>query len=314
MTRSGERGIARWEAAVRLAPNELPFCFPLVAFLQSVSPFLESPTIPRSLVDVFSAVLDGEVGDLSGRSLFNVTELRLISEFHSDVLSVPTDQLIPALDYVKSNLLKGRPYRREDHTGVALELKKFLTSSADKEKQELFTQLEKQKRLVATAQDKRSEAEEDANHLRSKVKQLEQTVKTAEVREAGSARNQKFLRAALAIVGVGFASVCWWFDREIAQGIVNALRDTSAGSVPLALIIRTIGAVAFVGSLIPTLSRLPKTTYRPLGYTIIVAIAIGASDFVGLPSIKTTAAYLAVAAPIGSIILLALNGRSNRDQ
>ena len=94
-------------AAVQLAPGELPFCFPLVAFLQSVSPFLETPAARHSLVDVFSAVLDGEVADLSGSHLFDITELRLISELHTDVLSVPKEELVPAFDYVKSNLLKG---------------------------------------------------------------------------------------------------------------------------------------------------------------------------------------------------------------
>ena len=298
-------------AAVQLAPNERAFCFPLVAFLQSVSPFLESPSDRHSLVDVFSAVLEGEVGDLSGRSLFDMTELRLISELHADVLAVPTDQLIPALDYVKSNFLKGRPYRRQDHTSVALELKKFLTSSAHEKQQELFAQLEQHKQLFATEHSKRSDAEQDADRLRGEVERLQQEVDAAEAREAARARNQKILGTALAVLGVVFASVCWWFDVDISRRIVSVLPTLSAYAVPLALITRILGAFAFVSSLIPVLSRLPKAPYRQLAYTIVVAIATGASDLFGLPSIKAISAYLAVAAPIAVIILFALERRSN---
>ena len=300
-------------AAVQLAPNELPFCFPLVAFLQSVSPFLESPSARHSLVDIFSAVLEGEVGELSGRSLFDMTELRLISELHADVLSVPTDQLIPALDYVKHNLLKGRPYRQEDHTSVALEIKKFLTSSAHEKQQELFVQLEREKQLFATEHTKRAEAEQDAKRLRGEVERLTKEVGVAEARETARARHQKMLAAALALLGVVFASFCWWFDVVVALGIVDALPNIAADAVPLiALTIRMLGAFAFVSSVIPSLSRLPKRTHRQLGYTISVAIAFGAADLVGLPNIKAVSAYLAFAAPIGSIILFFVDRRPAR--
>ena len=298
-------------AAAQLAPTELPFCFPLVAFLQSVSPFVETPSARNTLVDVFSAVLEGQVGDLSGRSLFDMTELRVISELHADVLSVPTDQLLPALDYVKSNLLKGRPYRREDHTTVALELKKFLTSSAHEKQQALLAQLEQQRQHFTAELSKLSDAEQDAERLRGEVKRLKREVTAAEARDAASARNQKILCAALAVLGVVFASFCWWFDLEISQRIVSALPYDNVDTTAFAVITRIFGALAFVSSLIPALSRLPKGTYRQLGFTIVVAIAVGASDLFGLPSIKAISAYLAVGAPIGLIILFALEGRQS---
>ena len=301
-------------AAVQLAPSELPFCFPLVAFLQSVSPFIESPSDRQSLVDIFSAVLKGDVGDLSGRLLFDMTELRLISELHADVLSVPTDQLIPALDYVKSNLLKGRPYRREDHTSVALEIKKFLTASAHEKQQELFDQLERQKQLLATEHTKRSDAELDAERLRREIERLTQEVHAAEAREAARARNQKILAAALAFLGVVFGSVCWWFDADISRRIVNALPNGATDGLPLALTIRMLGAFAFVSSFIPSLSRLRKRAYRLLGYTIVVGIALAAADLLGLPDIKAASAYLALGAPIASIMLFLIERRPSRPE
>ena len=114
------------QAAIDLGGDQPPFFFPLAGFLQSVSPFLEAPEVQRSLVDLFSAVLDGEIGDLSGESLFNLSELKIISEFHTDVFSTPVEQLVPAFDHVKSNVLSGKLYQRDDHTKVALELKKWL--------------------------------------------------------------------------------------------------------------------------------------------------------------------------------------------
>ena len=118
------------QAAVALGGGQLPFYFPLSGFLQSVSPFLEAPATQRSLVDLFAAVLNGEIGDLAGESLFNLSELKIISEFHTDVISTPVEQLVPAFDYVKSNVLGGKPYQRDDHAKVALELKKFFRVSS----------------------------------------------------------------------------------------------------------------------------------------------------------------------------------------
>ena len=123
-----DRTLAR--AAVDLGERHLLFCLPLAGFLQSVSPFVEAQSAPGSLVELFSAVLEGEVGNLVGKSLFELSELRVISELHADVLSTPAEQLVPALDYVKKNFLSGQQYSQEDHINVSLELKKFLTSSA----------------------------------------------------------------------------------------------------------------------------------------------------------------------------------------
>ena len=294
-------------AAVELAPNDLPFCFPLAAFLQSVSPFLQTSADRHTLVDVFSAVLDGDVGDLTGRSLFDMTELRLISELHADVLSVPTDQLLPAFDYVKSNLLKGMPYRGENNRKVALELRKFLTSSAREKQEALLEEIARHRGLAADERDKRTGAERNAGRMRSEINRLNLEIKAADKRETVRARNHKFLSVGLAMLGVVVASVCWWFDLELAQRVMSILRINDVGDAPFSIGVRVFGAVAFVGSLIPALSFLPKGPYRHLGYTLAVATAIGASDFVGLPTVKAASAYLAVGAPIGLVIALALS-------
>ena len=93
-------------AAIDLDRDQTPFCFPLVGFVHSVSPFIENPDAQHKLVDLFSAVLKGEVGGLSGDKLFDLSELKLISELHTDVLQTPVEQLVPAFDYVKRTVSK----------------------------------------------------------------------------------------------------------------------------------------------------------------------------------------------------------------
>ena len=292
-------------AAVRLAPGELPFCFPMTAFLQSVSPFLETSAIRNTLVDVFSAVLDGEVGDLTGRPLFDMTELRLISDYHADVLSVPTEQLLPAFDYIKTNLLKGKPYRYDDNKKVALELKKFLVSSEHKKQETLLAEIEQQKTLAANERDKRTNAEQNMEHMGEKIAHLNAEKKA-------SARSHKLLSIGLAILGLIFANMCWRFDFELGQWAMNFLSINGVDTVPFSIAVRMLGATVFVSSLIPALSFVLKNQHRTLSYTVVVAIALGASDFVGLPTVKAASAYLAVAAPIGLGIALALGVPKDR--
>ena len=156
------------KAASDLRGDPLPFCFPISGFLHSVSPFLEAPDAQRSLVDLFSAVLDGEIGDLSGKSLFDLSELKILSEFHTDVLSTPVEELIPACDYVKNAVLGGKPLRRSDHTKVALELKKFLTSSAEEKQKVLQAEAMRQKQVAVDERAKRELANETQRTVRLK--------------------------------------------------------------------------------------------------------------------------------------------------
>ncbi len=283
------------KAAVKLAPGELPFCFPMTAFLQSVSPFLEAPTIRHTLVDIFSAVLDGEVGDLTGRSLFDVAELRLISELHADVLSIPEEQLLPAFDYLKGNLLKGRPYRRDENVDITLELRKFLTSSAHEKQEALLAEVEQHKALAVAERNKRTDTERDADSMRREIARLH-----------AEARIHRFLSGGLAILGLIVANVCWQLDFELGRWAMNFLSVNGVDATPFNIAIRASGAVVFVGSLIPALSFVLKGQYRIPSYTIVVATALGASDLVGLPMVKAASAYLAVATPIGVMIALAL--------
>ena len=330
-------------AAVDLGEDQLPFCFPLTGFLQSISPFLEAPEAQRSLVDLFSAVLDGEIGDLPGESLFDLAELKIISEFHTDVFSTPVEQLVPAFDYVKSNVLGGKPYQRDDHTKVALELKKFLTSSAEEKQKALQAEAIRQKNLAANERQKRALAEQNAKDNQAEVSRLrdevseasrqqdaaaderqkralaEQNAKDnqAEVsrlkaeakktgrRQAADAQREGRLRAGFAVLGALLTAGIWAFDLEIEATIQQFLSFGSNFDVLLRPGIRLVGAVVLVFSFFPAVIPL-KPTYRKGALTVIIAIAAGGSDLIGLTQVARISGYLAIGAPIAFALVIFL--------
>ena len=126
-------------AADRLAPNELPFCFHHLAFLQSLSPFVATPGEEYSFVDTFAALVNDQFKPMG--AVFDASELVVLAEFHEDVMATPSDQLMLALDFVKSRTLQGRPYTEREIPRVSLELKKFLTSSREEQIESLRSEL-----------------------------------------------------------------------------------------------------------------------------------------------------------------------------
>ena len=108
-----------------------PLCYSLIGFLQSVSPFLIAGQEEQQIADIFAALLEEQL--LPHEQLFNMKELVLLVEMHQDVIATPKENLISAVDYVKSTVLRGRTYRVEHHAEVALGLRSFLVSSGDEQ-------------------------------------------------------------------------------------------------------------------------------------------------------------------------------------
>ena len=311
------------QATADLGGGQLPFCFPVVGFLQSVSPFLEAPEAQRSLVDLFSAVLDGEIGDLSGESLFNLSELKIISEFHTDVFSTPEEQLVPAFDYIKNNVLGGKLYERDAHTKVSLELKKFLTSSMEEKQKTLQAEAIRQKNVADVerarrevveqdAKNKQAEdaaaiegAEQDAKEKQAEVSRLEEEVQKARRRQLTDARREGRLRAFLAVLGALLTAVIWAFDSELVATILRALSLGSSLDVLLRPGVRLVGAAVLVVSFFPAVRPL-KPTYRMGALTVIMAIAAGGSDLIGLALVASISGYLAIGAPIALALMIML--------
>ena len=329
------------QAAIDLGGDQPPFFFPLAGFLQSVSPFLEAPEVQRSLVDLFSAVLDGEIGDLSGESLFNLSELKIISEFHTDVFSTPVEQLVPAFDHVKSNVLSGKLYQRDDHTKVALELKKFLAASGEAKQKALQAEAirltnvvaaERAKRedaeedtkkqqaevsrlraevaeairltnVAAAERAKREDAEEDAKKQQAEVSRLRAEVQKAGKRQVSDARREGRLRAGFAVLGALLTAGVWAFDSELAAATLRALGLGTSFDVLLRPGVRLMGAAILVGSFFPAVRSL-KPTYRIGALSVIMASAAGGLNLLGSAVVASISGYLAIGATIALAFMI----------
>ncbi len=119
------------KAAKRLEDKEWPVCFPLVGFLHSISPFLTTTAEEQPFSELLGEILDLQI--TKDGVLYEASELALIAEMHSDVLATPDDQLVMALDYVKTKELDGQPYSITDYGRVSLGLKKFLGCKKDEQ-------------------------------------------------------------------------------------------------------------------------------------------------------------------------------------
>jgi hypothetical protein len=175
-------------AAARLKGNERqPFSFSLLGFLQSVSPFLVGGAEEQRIAGIFAGLLTEQL--LPREQLFNVKELVLLVEMHQDVLATPKEQLITAVDYVKTAILRGKQYKIEDCAQVALGLKSFLASSADEKRKELEAERSRleleTKQQMAVALDEREQRRQAERTIR------EQLVELADLRDQASQQAQQ---------------------------------------------------------------------------------------------------------------------------
>lgn len=322
-------------AAVELDGVDGPFCFPLAGFAQSVSPFLETSDVESSLVELFSAVLHGEIGDLSGRSLFDLSELRVISELHTDVLVTPSEQLVPALDYVKRTVLQGRPYRLEEHTKVALGLKTFLTSSGKNKQSALHAALVRKSEIADTERSRRERTEQALQMTQNRMSQLEsqcedllrneenesgevdqlrKQLERAKRRHIGDARREIWLRFVVAFLGSGLSVTIWVLDDAIAGRLAQVLSYQDVAGLDSQWI-RLVGAVVLVGGFLPAAQMMQKPWRRGILTSIIVLALLG-FDIVGSERVSEIAGYLAVATPVAMIVatFLGWNATSREEE
>ena len=323
-------------AALDLGKGQPPFCFPLAGFLQSVSPFLEATDVRRSIVDLFSAVLNGEIGDLSGDSLFDISELKIISEFHTDVFSTPMEQLIPAFDYVKNTVLGGKSYQRDDQTKVALELKKFLISSTEKKQRELQAEMTRQKDIDGAARERlereqqnaeteisrlkeeleglttrqkdidgaaRERLEREQQNAETEISRLKEEAQTAGRCHVADARREAFLRVGLVLLGAILTMGIWIFDSELVSAILRVLSLENSFDVLLNSGVRLVGAAVLVLSSFPAVLQLKPAYSIGIGGAI-AAIAVGGSDLIEQASIDTISGYLEIGVPIAVLLTI----------
>jgi len=209
-------------------------CFSILGFLQSISPFVRSADEENVLASFFGGLLSEQV--FVSEKLFDARELALIAEMHSDVMSMPPDQVVVAVDYVKKHILKGEAYRTEKVPIVALELRKFLTANGE-EKQRALQELaaESKDRLEATRREmmrERTLREEYENRLQKAHDELDQSRSDAEVQKAENANMKQKSLADDArfrrLIKTGACVLAAYVIRQFDSQIVNCFAGIKA--------------------------------------------------------------------------------------
>lgn len=297
-------------AAYKLQPrSELPFCFSLTAFLHSISPFVATTEEENTIVNALSAFLSDQVFAIG--PVFDAAELALLAEFHEDVMSTPADQLLLALDYIKTKTLEGKPYRTDDIPKVSLELRKFLSSSKDEQYRTLELERLRLEARAEQEQKRRQSAEERAASLeesgRTQQKQLSDTQLQSEAgwRYAHSQRLR--FHGLLMALGVIAALILWRNSHNIAVWLTSAYPRISDW-VSLTLgetIINGGGAILFTW---PTFGFVLATNIRHNTKTavlvIVGAVTLVLSNFLTEATLSLWSNAFGIAAPIVLLLLL----------
>lgn len=253
-------------SAERLQSEKMPFCFSQIAMLQSISPYVISASEEHSFIDVFGSMMADQFA--SAGIVLEVDELMLLAEYHEDVMATPPDQLLMALDYVKSRTLHGRRYTEKEIPQVALELKKFLACDRETqiaalrgEQDRLLAVLKSEQRVrtdaeqtLAAALQHQGDLEMQIGELRNTLRGAEQTGEhrinnlEAQIREQNrrSEATSRKVRLVIAVGGIVGALLVWRNASDFARVVIS--QDVRlAGAYPWVVIgIRMVGALLFV--------------------------------------------------------------------
>ena len=216
-------------AGKSLQSNGMSFCFLLDGFLQSISPYVTA-TEEHSLADLFSRLLKEQI--FPADHVFDAQELALLAEMHADVMSTPTEQLLPAIDYVRSTVLHGKKYEKTDTPTVALALRKFLTASNDERRRELERQAqlerqtaEQERQIAIDERSKRIRAETEMHRAEDERDELQAQVIAARSSESQSiwresrARSRRLFLQML--LGFAVGAFFWNFDQQLSALVLN---------------------------------------------------------------------------------------------
>src|SRR5262249_17931927 len=122
------------QAALRLTDDQQPFCFSLIGFLQSISPYLTVDE-ESSFVEAYSNLVVEQI--LPMELVFDRQDLMVLAEMHEDIQHTPPERVVEAYEYIKRSVLHGNPWTSADIPKVTLELRKFFTSSLEEQRRTL---------------------------------------------------------------------------------------------------------------------------------------------------------------------------------
>jgi predicted transcriptional regulator len=196
------------------------FTFPITGFLHSISPFVSVATEEAQFADMLSGLLNEQIFNIEAE--FDVRELALIAEYHEDVMSTPSEDLIMAFDFIKTAVLRDKKYSKELIPEVSLQLKKYLTASKDERLEQLKNEKAKIRAEYEKEQENTKKISGEKVDLENKLKgaldqHSMQTTQIAELKQSiadiqSTTRKDKRNRWLIySFVGISL-SVCIWLS------------------------------------------------------------------------------------------------------
>lgn len=314
--------ISAAEELARAGADARPLCFGLLGFLQSISPFVTTSTEDSVLANFFSGLLTDQI--FVPEKLFDDRELALISETHSDVMTMPPEQVVVAVDYVKRHVLKGERYNTEKIPVVALELRKYLSANTEDrrramqsvadeatQKYEVARQTMLRERALREDYERRLQRAEDDLEKSSAVTSAQQEAiekikraQTTEIegfRQRDRARDLRQRRLLAVVVGVAAWLGLRHYGDVVTAG-AGSIWHLAPDSLRAAAVVLRFLKVGFL--IMPILLFIPRNKNRPEIQTALVALVVIAwltlagvqlsSTVSGLSNAATIALYVAL--------------------
>jgi hypothetical protein len=159
---------------LELSPGELSFALTLDGFLQSLSPFVSIEN-ELDFATVFSRLIDKQVfpQDL----LYDIRDYLVFEDIGLSCRQIPQEDLDEALYILKTKVLRGDHYTREDFNQASYEFRRLFTCRYLQREELLATkEAEIQRVRDAHSREKRELADEAERRLREKEERLQQEI------------------------------------------------------------------------------------------------------------------------------------------
>lgn len=304
------------QAALKLAGNDASFCFMLIGFLHSISPFLTAAEDEESFADVFSDFLSEQIFPVE--TVFDARELALMAEFHEDVMSTPPEELVMAWDYVKTKTLQGKPYRKADNPEVSLELKKFFSSSKEQrlvnleaERQRLATERQSEIERRRAAETVIREREAEVEGLRGEVERIRTAEEEAQARleaeQTERAKGEQRRRAIYMSLGFTGGLVIWNWAEELISSFLERFPAFENLSFYGEVTLKLLGALLFS---VPAFLFIRRTNWRHelqlALYIVIVVASLALSKLLDKDTLAASSNFIDLSSLIATLIFALL--------
>lgn len=303
------------QAGLELADQHQSFCCTLASFLQSISPFVTS-TEEKSFVDVFSAFFAEQV--IPVEKVFDFRDLIVLVELHEDVQTTPTHQLVEAYEYIRREAFNKYPHTHNDKAVLALELRKFLTSSADEQRktlqqetERLKKEREKDKEQAISERRRRELAEIESDKLRSELASLEEEInslresdlnKSEEINQIKRGNEKAFNRRLLnhTVAGFLFDFFVFIFRENLTAGIIGKYSFFQGQEKVLGVCLGILGLIVF---LIPAIRLIRnfqwQGEYKLAVIIVVISLAISISKILDDTTVSSLSSIIQIASLLG---------------